>query len=57
MEPDERIFETPGTGPLAGLFSDQIENLLLRVVLADQNRQGGAWLRSRTGGSAGSARD
>ena len=35
LGPDKSIYAPPATGPLAGLNEDQIENLLLRAVLAD----------------------
>ena len=35
MADDRSIYEPPRSGPLAGLTPDQIENLLLRAVLAD----------------------
>ena len=40
MEPDKSTYEPPRTGPLAGLAPDQIENLLLRAVLADLKAAG-----------------
>ena len=40
MEPDKSIYEPSGAGPLAGLAPDQIENLLLRAVLADLKAAG-----------------
>lgn len=33
--PDKKLYDQPRSGPLAGLSPDQIENLLLRAVLAD----------------------
>lgn len=36
-----RLYEPPASGPLAGLTPDQIENLLLRAVLADL--KAGGW--------------
>ena len=40
MEAGSSIYEPPRTGPLAGLGPDQIENLLLRAVLADLKADG-----------------
>ena len=39
--PDKRLCAPPRSGPLAGLNPDQIENLLLRAVLADL--KAGGW--------------
>ena len=38
--PDKSTYAPPATGPLAGLNEDQIENLLLRAVLADLKAEG-----------------
>lgn len=40
LGPDKSIYAPPATGPLAGLNEDQIENLLLRAVLADLKAEG-----------------
>ena len=40
LGPDKSIYAPPATGPLAGLNEDQIENLLLRAVLADIKAEG-----------------
>ena len=40
LGPDKSIYAPPATGPLAGLNEDQIENLLLRAVLADLKADG-----------------
>ena len=40
LGPDKSICAPPATGPLAGLNEDQIENLLLRAVLADLKAEG-----------------
>lgn len=40
-ERERRLYEPPRSGPLAGLTPDQIENLLLRAVLADL--KAGGW--------------
>lgn len=40
MADDRSIYEPPRSGPLAGLTPDQIENLLLRAVLADLKAAG-----------------
>jgi len=40
LGPDKSIYAPPATGPLAGLKEDQIENLLLRAVLADLKAEG-----------------
>ena len=37
---DRSVYEAPATGPLSGLGPDQIENLLLRAVLADLKAAG-----------------
>ena len=39
--PTKGIYDPPKSGPLAGLNPDQIENLLLRAVLADL--KAGGW--------------
>lgn len=39
--PDKKLYDPPRSGPLAGLNPDQIENLLLRAVLADL--KAGGW--------------
>ena len=52
------LYDPPATGTLAGLEPAQIENILLRAVLADLKAgRVGHRLRSRTGASASSARD
>lgn len=40
LGPDKSTYAPPATGPLAGLNEDQIENLLLRAVLADLKAEG-----------------
>ena len=40
LGPDKSTYAPPATGPLAGLNEDQIENLLLRAVLADLKAAG-----------------
>ena len=40
LGPDKSIYAPPATGPLSGLNEDQIENLLLRAVLADLKAEG-----------------
>ena len=40
LGPDKSVYAPPATGPLAGLNEDQIENLLLRAVLADLKAEG-----------------
>ena len=41
MTEERGLYDPPASGPLAGLASDQIENLLLRAVLADL--KAGGW--------------
>lgn len=57
LGPDKSIYAPPATGPLAGLNEDQIENLLLRAVLADLKAEGWDPASISTGASASSARD
>ena len=40
LGPDKSTYAPPATGPLAGLNEDQVENLLLRAVLADLKAEG-----------------
>ena len=40
LGPDKSTYAPPATGPLAGLNEDQIENLLLRAVLANLKAEG-----------------
>lgn len=40
MTEEDGLYDPPATGPLAGLRPDQIENLLLRAVLADLKAEG-----------------